>query len=263
METLLHAASFYAAGRVRPRVVQLHSLIDGAVADLRASEDYLARLAVPIFEMSAVAHVRKMWRLRAWLNFLWAMPFVRAIVVCNSLALRTTHEDSDIDLLILTEPQRVWTARWFVTGLLAVMRLRRGEAWRDPLCASFFAATDLAPDDWNNLRLRDDLYFHFWQKSAGAVRGDLPWRGNELPAEWTQAGRWPLVVRRVLEKVFALAPESWWRRQQEKIMPAEILVASQKNNTEVVLSWRVIKIHANDRRAEWRERAAAWSANCV
>jgi len=43
------------------------------------------------------------------------VPFVRGVAVCNYLSLGAVDEDSDIDLLVITAPGRIFLARVFLT----------------------------------------------------------------------------------------------------------------------------------------------------
>lgn len=203
---------------------------------------------------NAIAHERKMWRALRIARVLSALPFVRGIAVCNSLALHMVHEDSDIDLFIVTAPDRVWSARWWVTGLLALLRLRPGETRRDPICVSFYIDESVA--DISHLMIDKDVYFYYW------IRSLLPLYGTHVlfedaartAPEFRVQGKWVAIVRSMLELFAIFLPESFVRRQQERIMPDELKDAAEKKDTTVVLTDDVVKLHATDRRAEIRDR---------
>lgn len=54
-----------------------------------------------------------------------AVPFVKAIFVCNTVGAGQASEQSDIDFLIITAYRRIWIARLLVTGILQIFGLRR------------------------------------------------------------------------------------------------------------------------------------------
>ena len=54
-----------------------------------------------------------------------SVPFLKAIFVCNTVGAEQATEDSDIDFFIVTEKNRIWIARLWVTFLLGLFRLRR------------------------------------------------------------------------------------------------------------------------------------------
>ncbi len=76
-------------------------------------------------------------------RWLAAVPFVRALAGSGSLALDNARPSSDLDLLIIVHPHRIWTAR---LGLLVVSQLlgRRRKYWNreapDKLCLNHYLA---------------------------------------------------------------------------------------------------------------------------
>ena len=64
-------------------------------------------------------------RIRKYLPLARFVPFVKAIALSGSEALSTDKLGSDIDVLILTEENRIWTARFFITALFQILGVRR------------------------------------------------------------------------------------------------------------------------------------------
>ena len=54
-----------------------------------------------------------------------ALPFTRAIILNGSLATGTSRKSSDIDLLIIAKPGRIFTARFFVNVLGTLTLIKR------------------------------------------------------------------------------------------------------------------------------------------
>lgn len=83
-------------------------------------------------------------RLRRTVFWLQATPFLRGIAATGSLAMENTKPTSDLDVLILASPNRVWTVRFFLTVLLDFFRRRRRPAGptRDRVCLNHYLATD-------------------------------------------------------------------------------------------------------------------------
>lgn len=73
-------------------------------------------------EKNSVRKWTKTVRATNWLKFL---PFVDAVFGSGSLALNNCDELSDLDVLVATKPRRIWLARFFVTGLMAILGVRR------------------------------------------------------------------------------------------------------------------------------------------
>jgi hypothetical protein len=84
----------------------------------------------------------KIRRARRWACVLRVLPFIRMIAIGNALGYRNCRPASDIDLVIVTSPRRVWIVRLLVTAVLKLMRQRPGEHARDALCPSFFLTTE-------------------------------------------------------------------------------------------------------------------------
>lgn len=83
-------------------------------------------------------------RLRQIARWLQVIPFLRGIAGTGSLAFENAKEESDLDVLIIAAPNRVWTVRFFLTVLLDVFGLRRrpkGET-RDRVCLNHYLASD-------------------------------------------------------------------------------------------------------------------------
>ncbi len=58
----------------------------------------------------------------AWLRY---VPYLETIFASGSLALLNTSELSDLDVLIVVRQGRIWTARFFITALCELLRVRR------------------------------------------------------------------------------------------------------------------------------------------
>ncbi len=204
----------------------------------------------PLRPHDDVAFERKMWRARRAARLISYLPFVRGIAVCNSLAFHMVHEESDVDLLIIAAAGRVWSARWWVTGVLALLRMRPGEALRDPVCVSFFVderVTDLSP-----FMIERDVYFYYWLRTMMPLSGD-----HELFAGGARTApefRVRMHRSRARELFAGIFSEYFVRRQQLAIMPAAVRDRAALGDTTVVLSDQVIKLHQNDRRQELRDQ---------
>jgi len=49
------------------------------------------------------------------------IPGLRMIAVSNSLAMYATHPESDIDLFVITAPQRLWIVRTLLLGISTIL----------------------------------------------------------------------------------------------------------------------------------------------
>ncbi|MCX6781910.1 MAG: hypothetical protein NTW66_02225 [Candidatus Magasanikbacteria bacterium] len=91
-----------------------------------------------------------------------AVPFLRAIFVCNSVGAGLARSESDIDFFIIAAPGRIWLVRFFSNLILKFWRLRTyGKKRKDKICLSFFV-----DEKHLNLQslcaLKDDIHFMYW-----------------------------------------------------------------------------------------------------
>src|SRR3989344_5746445 len=77
------------------------------------------------------------------LRFFRAVPFARAIAVTGSVALQNARPTSDLDLLIIAQKGRIWTARIIALLILEIFGRRR-EKSKEKICLNFFAAENAA-----------------------------------------------------------------------------------------------------------------------
>ncbi len=202
-----------------------------------------------------------------WLRYL---PFVEMVGVCNTLAYNNSRRDADIDLFIITSPGRIWQTRFWVAGLLQLLKLRPvpGDT-RDKICSTFFI--DRAHLEVRNLAISDDIYLPYWvaqvvplydrgvyhafERSNQWIRQHLPNIVFQQPSPRRSVGR-----ARVLKKIIALPalllPEAAFRKYQLNRLPSRLRTLANRGS-EVVLSDQVLKFHDNDRRIQFLQR---WQA---
>lgn len=89
------------------------------------------------------------------------IPGVLWIAICNSLAMNAAHEDSDIDLFVITQKNRIWTVRILMTLMLIIMWQRKNKTnHAGKFCLSFFITERSL--NLENIALQDDIYLAYW-----------------------------------------------------------------------------------------------------
>lgn len=197
-------------------------------------------------------------------KFIERMPGVRMIAVCNSLARSNASEESDIDFFVVTDKNKIWTARFFAAGFIKIFGLRPNKkSAKDKICLSFFV-------DESNLDLEKisvdapDIYLVYWigqlipiYDSGGVYKKFLKeneWIKRYLPnfsgtelSDRRNTGRagWSLPYFREGEKFF--------RWLQMRFMPPK-LKEMANCDSRVIVNDSMLKFHANDRRAEYKEK---------
>src|SRR3989344_2294988 len=76
-------------------------------------------------------------------NFIPYIPYVRRVAVTGSVALNNATQKSDIDMLITTKKDRIWTTRFLITIISGVLGNRRyGQNITDRLCFNHYMTAD-------------------------------------------------------------------------------------------------------------------------
>lgn len=148
-------------------------------------------------------------RIKRYLGFLRHLPFVRGAAVGGSQALGQQKPNSDIDLLIITDPKFMWLARTLVSFYFQIFGVRRHQnITANRFCLNHYLARPKQVDRERNLykameysRLRPLVYS---QNIAGFQKNNLAWIAlffpNFNPAEFgaqKQSG-----FQKTLEKIF-------------------------------------------------------------
>ncbi|MBI4185469.1 hypothetical protein HY524_00270 [Candidatus Berkelbacteria bacterium] len=118
--------------------------------------------------LAEIGYVREMYSKALWadaeylIEELASIPFVRMIAVINSLAFWNANSDSDIDLLVVTEPNWIAVARDHINLWLTLWGKRNTHGpKRGKVAPDIFLDTSaLAVNDFH-LKPRD-IYFDFW-----------------------------------------------------------------------------------------------------
>lgn len=224
-----------------------------------------------IRERRYVLAEKKLKRAKRIAGFLKFIPGIEMIAVCNSLAWTNAREESDIDFFIVTTPNKIWTSRFLAAGFLQLFSLRPSKKnTRDKICLSFFV-------DENYLNLeplavgRSDVYLIYWIAQllplydCGGVYQKFwqanAWIKNFLPNVFPRdAGK---ALQKVSRSDIASGglSEKFFRGLQMKLLPKNLKEMANRDS-RVVITDKILKFHANDRREEykkkWEEKISNW-----
>lgn len=99
------------------------------------------------------------------------IPYVRMVSVTGSLATNSTHEKSDIDILIQSSPRKIWTTRLFVTLATQLSGSRRhGTSIKNQLCFNQYTtedANELGPSNIN--AVIENIRIPVWSQKKDSV----------------------------------------------------------------------------------------------
>lgn len=89
------------------------------------------------------------------------IPWIKMIGVWNSIAMNYSNEESDIDLFIVIEKNRMWFVRVVLTFLFEFIGSRKKKnSHSGKFCLSFFATEDGM--DFKDFLIEEDVYMYFW-----------------------------------------------------------------------------------------------------
>ncbi len=130
-------------------------------------------------------HTRALFiRAQKYIRWISWIPGLQMVAVCNSLSFYAGEKDSDIDLFIVTKPNRMWLARFLITGIFHSLGVRRhGTAIAGRFCLSFFCTTDAL--DFQKIAIEDDVYLHAWIRHLKPI-----WTKNQAYEVFLQANAW-------------------------------------------------------------------------
>lgn len=101
-------------------------------------------------------------------KFFEKIPGILSICVCNSLSMNAAHKNSDIDLFVITQKNRLWTARFFLTIYCQIRWIRKtNRNHAGKFCLSFFI--DNTAYDFSNIALPKDPYLTLWLRTLHPI----------------------------------------------------------------------------------------------
>jgi len=205
-------------------------------------------------------------------NYFARVPWILWIAVCNSLAMNTAHETSDIDLFIITRRNRLWIARIMMTLLLTITRERKtssSHAWK--FCLSFFITEDHL--DFKDIAIKNDIYLAYWINTLKPIinRKNIfeEFRNNNLflldwTASWKALHNWNNKNKKLQKKLIQqllktpkLLTYCW--DICEKLLKSIFLPRTKKSFQKlwkpfwVVIADNILKFHDKDKRKEIRD----------
>ncbi len=230
--------------------------------------------------LAKYAPCEKKYRIALGISQLLAhIPFVRMICVVNSLAISNAHQESDIDLFIVTKKKHIWLTRFFVVTVLDLMKKRpKGTMRKNMICTCFFASEDAL--DFSALQLSPlsddgipDLYLAWWVSRFVPI-----YDKHGYAEELFQANAWAKkifyfrrlylttkehtvslnffskFIKCISEFLIAcMGPlsESFARALQKRILP-DSLASLANRDTRVVMNDQILKFHIRDMRDKIR-----------
>ena len=196
------------------------------------------------------AHVaNRLWRKAVrYGRIIATLPFVKMVAITGSLAMNNTDEGKDVDYMIVTAPNRLWTCR-----ALSLLVARIANLEGISLCPNYLITTNALELKEQSLYVAHELAqmiplsgMNIYQE----IRNRNSWVDNYLPNA-TEAPEMPggvrlftdsSIIQRVLEIVLSL-PFGRWLEQWEMKRKIERLTHEQSRSVESYFSADVCKGH--------------------
>lgn len=104
---------------------------------------------------------KKYKKLKRIVSLLQVVPFIRFVGACNTMHILDFKDTSDLDVFIIVEKNRMWTARLLTTILTALIgQWRHGTRIKDKVCLSFYVTTNEL--NLQSITLKEDPYLVYW-----------------------------------------------------------------------------------------------------
>lgn len=215
---------------------------------------------------------KKLWKKIRRYQFLFKIcPFIKLVCVCNSLSFHASKENSDIDLVIITHKNRLFIARFLLTILTHLFKVRRhGKRISSRFCLSFWMSEEAL--NLETYRLKKDPYFAYWFQALVPLTGEKETYLNLFKKNWNWLRAFlPQIPKRKVEKSSSTIKkclqiffdwdflENFLKKRQIKRAQKKASRLKKKDGT--VITPTLLKFHDQDRRKEffleWRKKLIA------
>jgi hypothetical protein len=204
-------------------------------------------------------------------------PYLRMAAICNNLSTNNTSNTSDIDLLIITKPGRLFISRLILTFWLHIFGVRRhGDKVSGRFCLSFFATEGTLQCEYIEKKPYD-LYLAYWLQTLEPIAGSRLTYEKILDdnEEWAkkffkrrllynmhhfkESPKWAVLIKGWQEKLW---DTKWGQKLENKLTEWQLKRAKEKRSqlnleeTDVIIDQDILKFHNIDKRNEIYEE---WS----
>ncbi|MBP7992655.1 MAG: hypothetical protein KAZ30_03290 [Candidatus Magasanikbacteria bacterium] len=213
-------------------------------------------------------------RLARWLAL---VPFIQGVFVCNTVAAGWPKENSDIDLLVIIKPGRLWFTRAVFTLVTSLLNRRRhGTAIADHLCLSFYVTAPAF--NLQTIRIAaPDIYLVFWLQTLVPLYVE-----DDVLSEFLTSNAWikeytpqaetkprfqnmsvpngiAIKIKKNIERVLGQRFGNWLEKKAKQYQLVRIEKKPHQPAPQVVISDTMLKFHEADRREQYQ---TAWIKKC-
>jgi hypothetical protein len=257
---------------LRAELTEVISVLDGGLKNISSSNGMYfitTRESIVLERQKKYNYSReKMKKAEKIARVFRFFKIVEMVAVSNIIGANNLRDGSDIDLFIVSKPNRLWLARLFCVLVVKILGRRPNKKTkRNRFCLSFYVSSQSL--DLKELKLgSDDWYFNYWL--AGLVPVYDPkgiysrlmivnsWLKDYLPNWQPLQNRPGTLVKKIwqerglsigLGNIF----EKMAKRMELRIMPKG-LKDLMNVDTRVIVSDEMIKLYLVDRRREFIDK---------
>lgn len=201
---------------------------------------------------------------RSLLALVAAMPFVRMVALSGSLAHLNAEGEADLDLFVITAPNRVWAV---TVAVLAISRLL---GWRKRLCLNYVVserAMAITPQDLFSanqiIHLRPIIGHHTFRNFLAKNQFAWDFYPNFKPGEPVAAP--PSGVRGAIERILSLGIAPLMERVSRRLYGWHLRRGADRwqSRDQVKLEAECLKLHTSSHRASTLEKFDAAMQNAT
>jgi len=214
--------------------------------------------------------VYKFKLIKLWSRLISFLPWIEGVFIRGSVSFFRSRANSDLDLVVVTTPGRLWSARWWLNSLVTLLRRRPqiGRS-RNRICNALLidqsdmnVMATLDIDDW--LFCYDRSNFVAISRAVPAVQfaADNQWLYQRFPNwDYYQLVNHQLlgtsfaatIIKKISELLTGVLSESWYCKIQLKIMPT-VLARSINSSKYSIVRSNFLALHGQSKNITLNEQ---------
>lgn len=160
-----------------------HLAVKAALVELSSTQQlkkihqhyYLKRFSYPNYHNVHFLQRQLLKKAKRFSYLFRLIPFAKAVVVVNSVGLGNVHEGSDIDLLIITKPSRIYLSKAILMYWLRLIRqLETSEVKAGKFSLGLFLTTNSANFTVDMMKTNQP-HLYYWLIKAKPIYGEGLW----------------------------------------------------------------------------------------
>ncbi|MCK5416285.1 hypothetical protein KAI92_02560 [Candidatus Parcubacteria bacterium] len=196
------------------------------------------------------------------------IPWIRMIAIGNLIGSNNLRDESDIDLFIITQKNRIWITRFFTVLIIKFLGVRpKINNTKNKICLSFFISEDNL--DMENLRIENDIYFTYWlanltpifdincyydkliKENSWLIKKLPNWQKTKISNHRNIGKPFSEICSKMIDIIIG-SLEKTVKKYQLKILPDKLKRKMNKDKS-VIINDKILKLIPNDKRGEFRD----------